>query len=109
MAESTAPPRSETILNPRSCRISNPGHERAALGARMMRVGARYQQMADALEIITSISQLKGTRVTLEEYATSLISQRRLASRKKPALICWFCENCPDLLLNPGMQACLMG
>jgi hypothetical protein len=29
----------------------------------------------------------------------------RLAQRKKEAVICWFCENCPDLVRNPDVHA----
>jgi hypothetical protein len=42
--------------------------------------------------------------------AQALIRERqlgrldRLAQRKKAGVICWLCENCPDLIVNPWMH-----
>jgi hypothetical protein len=104
-------PPSELIVIPLASRGSPLGlatqREAAAVHDRMMRVGPRYHEMVRALEVITKMLQLKTTRAPLEDFANSLIKERglppldRLARRKKQALICWFCENCPDVMLNP--------
>jgi hypothetical protein len=63
--------------------------------------------MMNTLAAIIGSEQLSNTHSNLQDLAESLIRQRglpaidRLARRKKPGLICWFCENCPDLLHNP--------
>jgi hypothetical protein len=66
--------------------------------------------MSKALEVIMRATGLSNTQTNLLEFAQTLIRQRglspvdRLARRKKPALVCWFCENCPDLMLNPYLN-----
>jgi hypothetical protein len=71
----------------------------------------RYHEMTKALDLIITAAHQKGTRDVLQGMAERLIQERRirpldrLARRKKQALVCWFCENCPDLLVNPQAHA----
>jgi hypothetical protein len=62
--------------------------------------------MANTLRRIAQASGLRPTSETFIGFAQRLAKERgirvdRLAKRKKPAIICWFCENCLDLVHNP--------
>jgi hypothetical protein len=68
---------------------------------------AHFQPMADALAHAAIRSGLRPVHATYLCCALKLAADRhidppaRLAKRKKPALICWFCQNCLDILDNP--------
>jgi hypothetical protein len=81
---------------------------------RMNHNGAIYIQMSALLELAFSHRQ-NVTRRLLIELAKSIIRVKgcpeldRLTYRRKEALICWFCENCPELLTSPVLARLLPG
>jgi hypothetical protein len=84
--------------------------ENEALQLRMRRNAAHYDHMLPSLNGIIHRLQTANRRVTLDDLAMRLAKHRRLqlpdrlARRKKPALICWFCEHCLDLLQDPCLN-----
>jgi hypothetical protein len=65
-----------------------------------------FDAMRTALEARARRSGTECTMAFLKDLASYLVQTKgkqkpdRLASRKKIALICWFCENCQELILN---------
>jgi hypothetical protein len=84
--------------------------ENEALRQRLQRNAAHTERMSASLNCIIHGLQSANRRVTLDNLATRLANHRRLplpdrlARRKKPALICWFCENCLDLVQDPSLN-----
>jgi hypothetical protein len=65
-------------------------------------LGDRYDAMASALQMLFGRMPL---RADLTEYALRMAGEKnipldRAGIRVKEGLICWLCENCPDLLSN---------
>jgi hypothetical protein len=83
--------------------------ENEALQKRVRSNAMLFGNMSVSLSLIIPALRIPNRRVTLDDLATRLAKHRhlnppdRLARRKKPALICWFCENCPDLLQDPSI------
>jgi hypothetical protein len=83
--------------------------ETMAVMDRVRRVQPHYHRMETALGIIASSVHLPATCSTLLKLACSLIQERRLpgldrlARRQRSGLICWFCEHCLDLMVNPHL------
>jgi hypothetical protein len=76
-------------------------HERS--NERRRRVGPLYDQMC---VILTRLTSGKLNRAILLGLAEQLAKQKgitvdRTAKRLKDCLICWFCENCQELLWQP--------
>jgi hypothetical protein len=78
-----------------------------AVMERVRRVQPHYEQMDIALTMVAASAHLAPTCGSLLRLAHHLIQQRelppldRLARRQRAGLVCWFCENCPDLLAAP--------
>jgi hypothetical protein len=83
--------------------------ETIAVMNRLKRVQPAFHRMETALEMITASAHLPATCGALMELAQSLIRDRglpaldRLARRQRTGLICWFCEHCPDIMVNPQL------
>jgi hypothetical protein len=77
--------------------------EQRALAARIAKLGPIYNDMHDYLESVAACSHKRFTRKFLHDLALDIIRVMelpgidRLASRKKDAMICWYCEHCPFL------------
>jgi hypothetical protein len=77
--------------------------EQAQVLQRLQQNAALFDPMRQALAAIITGQKGSFTMAGLLSFAYSLIQDRggprldRLARRKKPALICWFCENHPYL------------
>jgi hypothetical protein len=88
--------------------------DRSHVRERMMRVAGLHDQMTQLVIAAAEMAHLPNTRGTILLFAERLIAQRhlppldRLARRQKPALMCWFCENCFDLLHDPGHSCQLL-
>jgi hypothetical protein len=95
-----------TII-PRTARLTtlsrSGAQEQQMVTDRIARLGPAYSTMENYLESVAKHSHRHFTRRYLRELAEDIIpimrcpKVDRLASRKKPALICWFCENCAFL------------
>jgi hypothetical protein len=65
-------------------------------------LGDRYDAMVLALKMIFGKAPL---RADLTEYALKMAREKKIhldraSARVKEGLICWLCENCPNLLSN---------
>jgi hypothetical protein len=95
-----------TII-PRTSRVATlspaGAQEQQMVAARIAKLGSSYNTMHNYLENVAKCSNRHFTRQYLRELAEDIIpimrcpKVDRLASRKKAALICWFCENCAFL------------
>jgi hypothetical protein len=78
--------------------------EHQMLGRRIAQVGQWYEKMEAFLEGAAAETRQRCTHKYLLCLADYVIrvwgcpAVDRMAQRRKPALICWFCEKCPFLL-----------
>jgi hypothetical protein len=70
--------------------------------------------MCEAIEAFLASVQVTSTYGNLQTLAQRLINSRglapldRLAKRQKLGLMCWFCENCLDIIANPQILGPLL-
>jgi hypothetical protein len=77
--------------------------EQQMVQSRIDNLGSSYQTMATFLCRTSAWTHERFTQAYLRRLANNLMrvwicaKVDRMAQRRKPAFICWFCENCPDL------------
>jgi hypothetical protein len=84
-------------------------NDQKAINDRMRECSVTYPAMQRALDQAFSQNQINPTASELRQFADFLVEKEgrskldRLARRNKQATICWFCEQCPELLVTNSL------
>jgi hypothetical protein len=79
--------------------------ENSQASARRHQLGDVYDRMAWSLESLARLDEARPTREWMKNLANRLIDKKnkpplgRLEKRRKVALICWFAENCQEIMI----------
>jgi hypothetical protein len=70
--------------------------DNVSLSARKTALGSKFDAMKDFLKGKTKVELLFAARLLRKERNIEKVD--RVAKRHRDALICWYCESCPDVL-----------